>query len=342
MSNEAPIEWNAYFDHERAHAAPGPVGGSSRPAVPAIYDVPAHRVLLDPIPSEAEEPFRAGLEKTYGGLSVALPLTGSAALAPTAEDGLALCEALRAALPWLGAAISLIERQLRVAIWAGRPWLQLRPMCLVGPPGSGKSYLAREIGRLSGVAGAQLDLGGTHDADALTATSRGWSTAKPCWPVVMVNSLRVANPILVLDELDKAGGSARNGIVKEAVLGMLEPGTAAVFFDTCLMARVDLSAVNWIATANEAGRLDAPLRSRLDLVEAPAPSPEHFDLLVDRLLVATAVRWGLLPADMPDLPTRAVRALRAAFARHRSLRRLGRDLQDVLSGLVGVRRKGLH
>lgn len=332
----ADVDWDDFFAQG---LPPSDKAGPPAPALPppagapSIYDVPTLTVLLDPIPVEAEDGLRVGLQRTYGGLATALPLAGGGAMRPVG-DAPDLCVRLRAAMPWMVDAIELVERQLRVALWAGRPWLKLRPMCLVGPPGSGKSHFAREIGRLAGVPGAAMDLGGTHDAGALTATARGWTNARPCWPLTMVHALRVANPVLSLDELDKAGGSARNGVVKEALLGLLDHGTASVFLDVCLMARVDLSAVIWIATANDARRIPAPLRSRMDLVAAPAPGPEHYDAVVAALLGATAVRWGVDARAIPDLPARADRVLRRAFARHRSIRVLSRHLDDVLAAML--------
>ena len=278
----------------------------------------------------------------YGPLADELPLGGADAMRPTSSGGIEIVERLRASLPWMGDALALIERQLRVALWAGRPWLQFRPICLVGAPGVGKSHLARELSRLSGLGHAALDLGAMHDAGALVAVSRGWTTAKPCWPAQMMATHECANVVLTLDEIEKAGGGRRNGDPLTALLGMLEPSTARAYFDTCLMAEVDLSAVCWIYTANDASLIPRPLASRLDVVEVGAPGPEHFEGVVAGLLAGMARRWGVPPAAMPELPARARRVLRDAFARHRSIRLLGRQLGDVVSALVAGPRSALQ
>ena len=108
---------------------------------------------------------------------------------------------------------------------------------------------------------AALDLGAMHDAAALVSVSRGLTNTKPCWPAQAMSAHGCANPLLVLDELHKAGGSRRNGDPLGALLGMLEPSTARAYFDTSLMCEVDLSAVCWLATANDVVGLAAPLAS---------------------------------------------------------------------------------
>lgn len=310
--------------------------------VRAVYAAPSLTPCLDPIAPEVDDGVQVGLRANYAALEGELPLAGGDAMRPTPGGGLLLCERLREALPWVEDAISVVERQLSVALWAGRPWLQWRPLCLVGPAGVGKSHLARELGRIAGVGAAQLDLGGTHDSGALAATARGWTNTRPCWPAEMMNAFLCANPVLTLDEIDKAGGSKRNGDPQNAVLAMLEPGTAAVYFDTSLMARVDLSAVCWLATANDADLLPAPLRSRLDIVRVVPPAVEHVDGIVQGILHSMAKRWAMPAASLPEIPPRAMAVLRDDFARHRSVRRLKRHVQDVLAALISLPRGNLH
>lgn len=326
----------------RPAAPPGPAAATAVPAsVRAVYDVPTLRPC-DEIRPERSEDLTPGLRQAYAALMTDLPLLGGRAMRPTADGGAELGDRLRASLPWMSDAIGVIERQLRLAVWAGRPWLSWRPLLLLGPPGVGKTHLAREIGRLAGVGHAVFDLGGMHDAAALTATSRGWTNAKPCWPAEMMDAHRCANPVLVLDELDKSGGSRRNGDPRKALLAMLEPSTAEAYFDACLMCEVDLSAACWILTANAASGLPRPLLSRLDVVRVGPPGPEHLDGLVADVVAGFARRWGVPAAAFPELPGRARRAIRDAFGRHRSVRLLKRHVEEVLAALVAGPRADPH
>ena len=152
------------------------------------------------------------LDERYGALTEELPLAGAAVMRTNSAGEIALITRLRAAAPWLEPAIAIIEQQLLIQSWAGRPWIAWRPICLSGPPGSGKSHLARLIGSLAGAGHAALDLGGTSDNRTLEGTARGWNGAQPCWPAVIMNQTRTANPVLVLEEVEKAGGSAQNGV----------------------------------------------------------------------------------------------------------------------------------
>jgi hypothetical protein len=102
------------------------------------------------------------------------------------------------------------------------------------------------------------------------------------------------------------------------------------------LAPCDLSHVNWILTANSLDRLPAPLRSRLDIVQVEGPSPMHFDCLLSNLLEGTADAWGLPQTLLPDLEPEAEQLLRARFTRHRSVRRLERELRAAMAAGISA------
>ncbi len=277
----------------------------------------------------------------FSALTEDLPLQGAAALSED-DGGIRLIAQLRSYAPWLDPAIAVIERQLRIQLLTGRPWLAWRPLCLEGPPGTGKSYLARLIGALARAGTMTLELGGVSDSRVLEGTARGWANAQPCWPALVMAQTKTANPVLLLEEIDKAGGSNQGGVPHHVLLSLLEAETAREHWDKCLLAPVNLSHICWIATANDASLLPPMLRSRLDIVRIEGPSAEHFDAVLAALVAAIARDWGVPQSALPRLPKRAITVLRQAFVRTRSVRLLRRHVESVLGSMLSQECRSMH
>ena len=294
------------------------------------YVRPCERIMEE---SSDSLPGLPSIAKQYHGLTMELPLAGGHAMREIGGE-LDIIRYLRSRSPWLEPAISVLDRQLRLQLWSGRPWISFRPMFLVGPPGSGKSHLAALLAGQIGCGHSVLDFAGISDSRTIEGTARGYTTSHPCFPAIVMHQHQTANPVLIVEEVDKAGGSKRNGDPLAVLLTMAERSTARTYFDKCLMAPIDLSHVNWVLTANSIENLPRPLLSRLDIIHVEGPAPLHFDGLLTGILQDIRTHWQLSEESMPELHVCAEAELKARFIRHRSARQLGREVEAALSAIV--------
>lgn len=285
------------------------------------------------IPSDGNETneWVASIGTLYDQLTTLMPLAGASALTPIRHrDEPLIAASLRAEAPWMAPAIDRIADQAAMSLWAGRPWLSLRPMLLVGPPGAGKTHLARRLGALSGCGDAVLSFAVVNSNAELAGNPRGFRHQQPCFPAMVMLRTGTANPVVIIDEVEKAC-TGDMGDPVATLLGMLERSTAARYFDGCLAAEIDLSHVNWVLTANSIGDLRAPLLSRVDVVEVAGPRPEHAEMILAALWRDVASSAGLPPSALPHLETAAETALLRLFRNTRSVRRLRRAIETLVA-----------
>lgn len=166
------------------------------------------------------------------------------------------------------------------------------PTILVGEPGSGKSWSAREIGRTMGLPISIYSCGGVSDG-SFGGTASHWSTSGASMPLSFILQCRKSNPLVVLDEIEKAGSSSHNGRLVDTLLAFLDRGNAQAYRDPALEITVDLSRVSYLLTANSLDAIPAPLRDRCRIITVPNPSAEHVPVLVRGILNDIALDRGI-------------------------------------------------
>jgi hypothetical protein len=264
-------------------------------------------------------------------LAEPLPLT------PVPADLEARFDGLRAELPNMATAIDRLRDEVRLRAATGAAALSLRPLLLVGPPGVGKTRFARRLAAVLDLCFAGTSLAGVSDSRALEGTAKGWGSAHPCWPLDEVATLGVANPLLCVDEVDKCVREGRNGDPLAALLGFLEPDSAATHRDPVLGAPCDLSAVSWILTANDASRLPGALLSRLRVVEVGPPPMQAFGAILAAIRSDLAAELGCPPEILPVLEDADLDWLEGRWRASQSPRIL-RKLVERLLGAAAARR----
>lgn len=292
-------------------------------------DDPQSLVVVSRLPNWHGEDLRTRLKPFRENLlDQALPLVPTPDLRPVREK-------LHYALPHL---TEVADRILGMI--ARSDTVRIPPIVLLGPPGCGKTTLLEELAALLDVPDLTVDGAGVADG-MLLGTDARWSTGAPGVHLDLIEAHRVANPIIILDELEKLGGSERNGDIRQRLLGLLEPRRAKAFLDPFLTVPIDMSAVSFVFTANLMEGISAPLANRLQVIKCPAPGSEHLDGLAAQLLIAEYAARGMNAEWATPLNASEREAL-AHHWRGGSIRNLKRFVGGIIDARDTVDQFGLH
>ena len=208
-------------------------------------------------------------------------------------------------------------------------------LCFIGPPGVGKTSLARGIADAMGRRLAAISCGGLSDETELRGHNRTWSGAQPGRIVRELVDIRVKNPVLVLDELDKMQPTARRGgDAAAALLEVLDPVQNDRFADHYVEIPFDLSEVFFVATANVRDMIPAPLQDRLEVIELPGyTEDEKFRIAVSHLVGRQLAEKGLTAAQV-RFTDAALHVLIRGYTCEAGVRELERRIGEICGRLA--------
>lgn len=206
-------------------------------------------------------------------------------------------------------------------------------LCLVGPPGVGKTSLGKSIARALNRKYTRVSLGGLHDEAEIRGHRKTYIGAMPGRVIQSLKKAKSSNPVFVLDELDKVGKDY-HGDPSSALLEVLDPEQNSTFYDNFLELEYDLSKVMFIATANTLSTINAALRDRLEVIEVSGYTLEEKIEICKRHLLTKQLKAHGIKKGVIDFSDKILEYIIENYSLESGVREIDKTLASIIRNIA--------